>query len=204
MQHHKTVRYRYRPCWHGGTQPGSAPPRWFLKLLTEAVLNINACYTFKILICTNCPSSSHVKVCVGLSQEISVKYIHVCVCKMTTLRTVHKAWILLAGPVCLPHSECLLPPFWVVFSIHALYHHLGCEKKMDHAFCRLLMMCLPSQMVTKRDSHKSGPGSSEASVWGQPHYRQSGPLPGCRDVSVYGLQHCRSYTEQESKSTVCL
>lgn len=57
---------------------------------------------------------------VGLLQEISMKYIHVCICKMTKLRTVHKVCILLAGSLCLPHSECLLPPFWVVFSIHAL------------------------------------------------------------------------------------
>ena len=66
------------------------------------------------------------------------------------------------------------------------------------------MVSLPSQMVIEWDSHKSGPGSPAASVRGQPHYKQSGPLPGCRDVPVYGVQHCRSHSQQESKSAVCL
>lgn len=66
------------------------------------------------------------------------------------------------------------------------------------------MVSLPSQMVTEWDSRKSGSGSSAASVWGQPHYKQPGPIPGCRDVPVYGLQHSRSYPQQKSKSSVCL
>lgn len=66
------------------------------------------------------------------------------------------------------------------------------------------MVSLPSQMVIEWDSHKSGLGSPAASVRGQPHYKQSGPLPGCGDVSVYGLQHCRSCPQQEGQSAVCL
>lgn len=59
-------------------------------------------------------------------------------------------------------------------------------------------------MVAEWDSHKSGPGSPAASVWGQPHYKQSGPLPGRGDVPVHGVQHGGSYSEQESQSAVCL
>lgn len=66
------------------------------------------------------------------------------------------------------------------------------------------MVSLPSQMVIEWDSHKSGPGSPAASVWGQPHYKHSGPLPGCRNVPVHGVQHCRSDSQQESQSAVCL
>lgn len=78
------------------------------------------------------------------------------------------------------------------------------RKELDGVCCQGLMVSLPPQMVIEWDSHKSGPGSSAASVWGQPHYKQSGPPPGCRDVPVYGVQHGWSYPQQESKSAVCL
>lgn len=91
-----------------------------------------------------------------------------------------------------------------MFSARLLSDHLGWLKELDSVFCQGLMVSLPSQMVIEWDSHKSGPGSPAASVWGQPHYKQSGSLPGRRDVPVYGVQHGRRYPQQESKSAVCL
>lgn len=89
-------------------------------------------------------------------------------------------------------------------SAHLLSHLPLLEESDREPFCRGLMACLPSQMVAEWDSHKSGTGSPAASVWGQPHYKQSGPLPGCGDVPVHGVQHGGSYSEQESQSSVCL
>lgn len=88
----------------------------------------------------------------------------------------------------------------------AMHSHLSsCRTTLvGRKTCQGLMVSLPSQMVTEWDSHKSGPGSPTASVWGQPHYKQSGPLPGCRDVPVHGVQHSRNYPQQESKPAVRL
>lgn len=85
-----------------------------------------------------------------------------------------------------------------------LSDHLGWREESNRAYCPGLMVSLPPQMVTEWDSHKSGPGSPTASVWGQPHYKQPGPLPGCGAVPVYGVQYSRSDPQQESQPAVCL
>ena len=80
----------------------------------------------------------------------------------------------------------------------------GDRRVMQDVFRQTLRLCLPSQMVVERDPHKSGTGRPAASVWGQPHYPESGSVPGCRDVSVYSLQHRGVHTQPESPSAVCL
>lgn len=88
------------------------------------------------------------------------------------------------------------PSPWVVSHVlSSCQATLVGRKELDGVFCQGLMVSLPPQMVIEWDSHKSGPGSSAASVWGQPHYKQSGPPPGCRDVPVYGVQHGWSYSQ---------
>lgn len=100
-------------------------------------------------------------------------------------------------------STLFFPP-WVVLSTHPLSDHLVWQKETESTFCQGLMVSLPSQMVIEWDFHKSGPGSPAASVWGQPHYKQSGSLPGRGDVPVHGRQHRRSDRQQEGATTVCL